>query len=413
MRYRLVWLIVVLFVAGTAAANQAPTLIHDGDYRTDEGQLLTFSVNGNDPDGDALTFSATNLPRGATFEGRTFRWTPDMDQDGTYRVRFTVTDSHGAHDTDTITITVRAVNSFPVIESAYPYEGRTVEFEEGTSRRFTVKATDPDGDTLRYRWALDGRRVSSSTSFLYEPDYEDAGQRLLEVTVSDGDLEKHVLWNVIIADKNRAPRFTRNVIDYRIEEGKTLRFTANAEDPDDDLITFSSTSLPQGAGLDGATGTFTWTPDLRQRGYYEVVIKASDTKSGLAWRSFFITVGNSSALERLDRAQRQTNQNTGSTTTTDTSFLRGVESSGGVSHERSAISQTSPPPYVVPDVPERTVSYDIEQRTVGTIIDNEPDGETNEPLQEPSQPVVPALIAVAAIVAVTLILKQRRNSGRE
>jgi hypothetical protein len=85
-----------------------------GNRAVDEGQTLSFTVSASDQDGDALTYEATNLPPGATFDPntRTFSWTPTSGQVGTYpNVRFEVIDSGAPwHSEDeNITITVNNV----------------------------------------------------------------------------------------------------------------------------------------------------------------------------------------------------------------------------------------------------------------------------------------------------------------
>jgi len=73
-----------------------------------EGELLTFTISATDPDGDPLTFSASNLPSGATFDPATgtFSWTPDDGQAGSYpNVHFEVTDET-LSDSEDITVTV-------------------------------------------------------------------------------------------------------------------------------------------------------------------------------------------------------------------------------------------------------------------------------------------------------------------
>ena len=49
------------------------------------GSTLTFTILATDADGDPLTYSAANLPAGATFDAatRTFSWTPTVAQAGT------------------------------------------------------------------------------------------------------------------------------------------------------------------------------------------------------------------------------------------------------------------------------------------------------------------------------------------
>jgi len=97
----------------TIKENEAPVLSTIGDKSVDEGSLLEFTISAYDPDGDTLTYSASNLPSGASFDAssRTFSWTPTYDQAGTYtNVHFEVSDGY-LTDSEDITITVN--NTIP------------------------------------------------------------------------------------------------------------------------------------------------------------------------------------------------------------------------------------------------------------------------------------------------------------
>ncbi|GAI76693.1 unnamed protein product, partial [marine sediment metagenome] len=63
------------------------------------------------PNEDTLTYSAGNLPSGATFTSRTFRWTPDYNQAGAYELTFAVSDGE-LTDSEDITINVNNVPSY-------------------------------------------------------------------------------------------------------------------------------------------------------------------------------------------------------------------------------------------------------------------------------------------------------------
>jgi hypothetical protein len=90
--------------------NLPPVLSPIGPKTVSVGNLLQFTVTASDPDlpVQTLTFSASNLPPGATFNPttRVFSWTPTSGQDGVYSgVHFAVTDGTLA-DSEDITITV-------------------------------------------------------------------------------------------------------------------------------------------------------------------------------------------------------------------------------------------------------------------------------------------------------------------
>ncbi len=94
--------------APAPSANQAPVLDAIGNKTVNEGQLLEFTISATDPDGDPLTYSASNLPSGASFDPatRTFSWTPSYIQAGLYEdVYFEVTDGT-LTDSEDIDITV-------------------------------------------------------------------------------------------------------------------------------------------------------------------------------------------------------------------------------------------------------------------------------------------------------------------
>ncbi|MFA5795145.1 MAG: fibronectin type III domain-containing protein [Candidatus Brocadiia bacterium] len=100
--------------SGSSASTsyRTPVLNAIGNKIITEGTTLTFTVSATDPDGDTMTFTAYNLPAGATFNVATqvFTWVPTYNQSGTYStVRFKVADAIGLYVEETITITVTDV----------------------------------------------------------------------------------------------------------------------------------------------------------------------------------------------------------------------------------------------------------------------------------------------------------------
>ncbi len=132
--------------------NGAPVFVSGGESQSvDEGSALSFGVEATDPDGDALTYSASDLPAGASFDAETqqFSWTPDYDQAGEYTVTFTASDgthSYNLSATKSVTITVGDVNRAPVFTAG----GESQSVDENRALSFGVEATDPDGDALTY-----------------------------------------------------------------------------------------------------------------------------------------------------------------------------------------------------------------------------------------------------------------------
>ena len=105
--------IAAIFRITVIRGNQAPVLTVPGAQTVQSGQTLNFTVAATDPDaGQSLTYTASNLPTGASFSAATrqFSWTPTAAQTGTYTVTFTVTDNGTPplSDAKPVSLTVQA-----------------------------------------------------------------------------------------------------------------------------------------------------------------------------------------------------------------------------------------------------------------------------------------------------------------
>jgi uncharacterized protein (TIGR03437 family) len=93
--------------------NDRPVLTVPGAQTVNAGALLTFTVTATDVDsGQTLTYSATGLPSGASFNPSTrqFSWTPTGNQAGSSTVSFTVTDNGTPVLSDTKQVSLTVVN---------------------------------------------------------------------------------------------------------------------------------------------------------------------------------------------------------------------------------------------------------------------------------------------------------------
>ena len=114
------------------------------------GQLLRFVVLANSQNSSNLSYSAFNLPSGASFDAvtRTFSWVPGFNQVGTYHVLFRVTDGFSASQDMNITVTIlnggAAAPNFTVFDP--PTTG-----VENQSWTYTVQAVSNGGGGVVYR----------------------------------------------------------------------------------------------------------------------------------------------------------------------------------------------------------------------------------------------------------------------
>ncbi|MCP4312585.1 MAG: hypothetical protein GY790_15085, partial [Bacteroidetes bacterium] len=261
--------------------NRSPVLVEPiGDQSVNEGETLSFSVTATDPDGDSLTYSASNLPPGATFDlvPQIFTWTPEQGQAGSYTaILFTVTDDGDPPLSDSVMITITVIdvneNQPPVLD---PIGNQSIN--EGETLSFTATASDPDGDTLTYSVSNlpPGAMFDPATQvFSWTPGYNQANLYPDVVfTVTDNgesSLNDSETVTITVEDVNRPP-----VLDLignkSVNEGEILSFTVTASDPDGDGLTYSVANLPSGAAFDLATQVFTWIPDYDQAGTYPDVL---------------------------------------------------------------------------------------------------------------------------------------------
>ncbi|MBP7051857.1 MAG: hypothetical protein KBE65_12655 [Phycisphaerae bacterium] len=163
-------------------SNDAPVLGAIGNKTANENQAVGFSISAADADGDAITYSASGLPTGATFTGRTFAWTPGYDQAGDYSVTFVASDGL-AQDSKTITISVVNVNRAPALAEI---GDRSVDQDDTLS--FTVSAVDADGGTPTYSaTGLPSGASFSGQSFTWTPAADQVGSYEITFVADDGE----------------------------------------------------------------------------------------------------------------------------------------------------------------------------------------------------------------------------------
>ncbi|WP_433087477.1 putative Ig domain-containing protein [Dactylosporangium sp. CA-052675] len=161
-----------------AWVNGAPVFATGGESQAvDENRTLSFGVAATDPDGDALTYSASGLPAGASFDPATqqFSWTPSYSQAGTYTVTFTASDgtkSYSLSGTKQVTITVRDV---PAWQSSAVYtEGNQVSYNGSTwlASWWTSNQApgDPYGPWQEIKVAADGTAIWTPTRIFVAGD---------------------------------------------------------------------------------------------------------------------------------------------------------------------------------------------------------------------------------------------------
>ena len=285
--------------------NRAPAIQAIPIQNISEAEALTFQVTATDPDGDDLTFSADNLPEGASFDAanRSFTWTPDYDQAGSYTVHLTATDTGNQSDTTDVIINVANLNRGPAL---VPLSDRTIP--ETKTLTFRVTGSDPDGDALTYEahnLQPDALFDAALQTFSWTPASGYAGTYEVAFSVTDGSLSDSASVKIFVTtyDENNSPSLIP-VDPQAIDEGQLLMFQVSGSDPNGDNLTFEASGLPDGASFvatqDPNVYDFTWTPGYDQAGPYLVNFTATDPGGLTDTINVEITVHNVNRPPSLD-----------------------------------------------------------------------------------------------------------------
>jgi hypothetical protein len=282
--------------------NRPPVLDPIVNQTVDENKQLTFTISGSDPDKedvDLLTYSASNLPTGATFDpaSRTFSWTPTYEQSGVYPdVLFTVADPQGLSAEIPITIKVNHVNRPPQLEAVSP-----ITAEEKQLVSFTLKGSDPDReDTGKLRYQISNLPTGAlingvSGEFTWTPDYDQSGEYTLAAQVIDSagtTAEQNI--QITVTNVNRPP-VIEALSPVTGKENTALAVRLLFSDPDKEdegKLTVSATGLPEGAELNPITGEIKWTPTFEQSGSYAINYIVKDSFGATAEGTVTIQIEN-------------------------------------------------------------------------------------------------------------------------
>ncbi|MBI5406795.1 MAG: tandem-95 repeat protein, partial [Nitrospirae bacterium] len=271
------------FSLTVTGVNRAPVVASIADQSVNEGVTLNVPVTASDPDGNAVTLTASGLPGFCGFTDNlnstgTVTCTPGYNDGGVY-TGLTVTASDGVlTGSGSFNLTVNGVNRAPVVA---PIANQSVG--EGATLNLSVTVSDLDGDSLTLSvtglpaFCSFTDNLNNTGSLTCTPGFTDAGVYSgITITANDGiGGTGSDSFNLTVTGVNRAP--TLNPIGAKgVNEGSLLSFTVSGSDPDGDSLTFSVTGTPAGASFNPVSRTFSWTPDYTQSGLYSVTFSVSD-----------------------------------------------------------------------------------------------------------------------------------------
>ncbi len=249
----------------SSASNASP--FYTSDTRTDSSMIIVTAGGSDKFTGFGVLFKlkVKFLKLGST----TLTLDPTFDNkftDGTASVNFVTVNG---------LVTVANTNTPPVFD-AIP--AKTVN--ENQELKFTVNATDVDGDPIVYSATNlpTGAAFNPVTKeFTWKPTYSQSGIHTVTFQAHDGNSPGTTLASITVVDVNSVPVLA-SITDKTVNEGTQLVIDLSATDAEGDVLLYSATNLPTGATFDAATHKFSWKPSSTQAGDYTVTFSVSDGK---------------------------------------------------------------------------------------------------------------------------------------
>ncbi|MDT7834249.1 Ig-like domain-containing protein [Aquabacterium sp. OR-4] len=283
-----------------AAANNGPNTVGSlATANASDGQTFSLATAGgfSDPDGDALTYSASGLPAGLAIDAATGVISGTLGSgasalvpDGVYTVTVTASDGRGGQVSQAFTLSVGNVGPSAANDNV------TLAEDASASGNVLLNDSDADGDALRVDTTpvaapAHGTLVlNADGSFVYTPDANFSGSDSFSYRVVDADGGSSTATVTLsVAPSNDAPT-AGPLADHSNAVGTPVSFNAGAvfADADGDALQFSATGLPPGLSLDAATGLISGTPSTP--GSFAVTVSAADGNGGSVSQSFVWTV---------------------------------------------------------------------------------------------------------------------------
>ena len=167
--------------------NDKPVAIAQSNVVATEQTLLAITLNGTDPDGDALTYAIVDIPTNGTavLLGSKLSYTSNSNTAISDSFTFKVNDGELDSDKVTVSIVITPINDSPVPVS------QTLTTIEDIKLEITLSASDPDDTVLTY--LVEGAPVNGTTTIVgnkvtYIPDLGYYGNDAFIFRANDGKM---------------------------------------------------------------------------------------------------------------------------------------------------------------------------------------------------------------------------------
>ena len=256
----------------TVNNNRAPTLTQPANQTSSEGSAVSLALTASDPDGNALTYSATGLPGSLAINATSglISGTLAYTSAGAHSVTATVSDG-SLSQSRTFSWTVTNTNRAPSLTQPANQTGLT-----GTAASVALTASDPDGTAVTFTaTGLPPGLTISATSGVISGTPTQVGTFSVTATASDGSLSQSRTFSWTIGSGNRAPTLAQPA-DQMSASNTDVSLQLSGSDPDGTPLTYQATGLPPGATINTSTGLISGRLTAGSSGLYSVTASVSD-----------------------------------------------------------------------------------------------------------------------------------------
>lgn len=277
------------------AVNDPPTA-NDVNVTTQEDTLVSITLAGSDPDGDALSYSVVKEPSHGSLSGSgpNLTYTPNANFNGQDSFLFIVNDGTVDSAAATVSINLKAVNDPPTatyvgakIQKNPPVaKDDSITTEEDTPVSITLEGSDPEEDVLSYTVVTGpshGNLSGTAPNLLYTPNPDFNGSDSFTFKVSDETADSNdATVSITVTAVNDPPSANDNTVTTQEDKPiAAIDVLTNDTDADDDQLTISAvTQGTNGSVTINADNTLSYSPKANFCGTDSFTYTVGDGKGG-------------------------------------------------------------------------------------------------------------------------------------
>ena len=238
---------------GGGSAKKPPTVQAGADKTVTTGESVSIEGSASDPDGQVASLKWSQVSGPAVSLSNTDSWVVQFtapENEGTIRLRLSVTDNDGLTSSDDVTVVVEAPAPAPN-KAPDANAGPNFAVDAGTEVVIEGQGSDPDGEIVGWEWSrrtglqVNLQNADSATVSFMAPSQSGTISLRLRVTDDDGASgydDMVVTVNAPEPPTNQSP--TANAGSNRtVQVNDSVTVTGSGSDPDGEIVSWSWTQV--------------------------------------------------------------------------------------------------------------------------------------------------------------------------